>query len=46
MLKRQTALIVDDDERLAATLATALRGVGFEARSVESPPQLYGNSFA
>ena len=45
MLKRQTALIVDDDERLAATLATALRGVGFEARTARNGVYGYSSYF-
>ena len=41
----QTALIVDDNEPLADTLARALRGVGFDTRTAHNGQQGYSSFF-
>lgn len=45
MLKRQTILVVDDDPRLADTLATILRGRGLEVRTAHNGIQGYSSYF-
>jgi DNA-binding NtrC family response regulator len=45
MLKRQTVLVVDDEPRLADTLATVLRGSGLEVRTANNGLQGYSSYF-
>ena len=45
MLKRQTVLVVDDEPRIADTLATVLRGSGLEVRTANNGLQGYSSYF-
>ena len=45
MLKGQTVLVVDDDPRLADSLATVLRGNGLEVRTAQNGMHGYSSYF-
>jgi DNA-binding NtrC family response regulator len=45
MLKRQTVLVVDDESRIADSLATVLRGIGLEVRTAHNGIQGYSSYF-